>query len=104
MYTVIYTVLTYAVHTFPSFLFVYTEDVSAHVSSSCKHRDFFNIIALDANLFFIVCRRGSILSTTIFVYAATAPINGFMGGSLYARQGGLFAISFKKDLHVLIMS
>ncbi|CAH3045205.1 unnamed protein product [Pocillopora meandrina] len=33
--------------------------------------------------------RGSILSTTIFVYAATAPVNGFMGGSLYARQGGL---------------
>ncbi|XP_073252380.1 transmembrane 9 superfamily member 3-like [Porites lutea] len=32
--------------------------------------------------------RGSILSTTIFVYAATAPVNGFMGGSLYARQGG----------------
>ena len=33
-------------------------------------------------------RRGSILSTTIFVYAATAPVNGFMGGSLYSRQGG----------------
>ena len=38
--------------------------------------------------FLFMYRRGSILSTTIFVYAATAPVNGFMGGSLYARQGG----------------
>lgn len=29
--------------------------------------------------------RGSLLSTAIFVYAATAPINGYFGGSLYAR-------------------
>jgi len=32
--------------------------------------------------------RGSMLSTSIFVYAATAPINGYFGGSLYARSGG----------------
>jgi transmembrane 9 superfamily protein 3 len=32
--------------------------------------------------------RGSILSTVIFVYAATSPVNGYFGGSLYARQGG----------------
>uniref|UniRef100_A0A182LW17 Transmembrane 9 superfamily member n=1 Tax=Anopheles culicifacies TaxID=139723 RepID=A0A182LW17_9DIPT len=32
--------------------------------------------------------RGSMLSTTIFVYAATSPINGYFGGSLYARMGG----------------
>ncbi|XP_055325476.1 transmembrane 9 superfamily member 3 [Sitodiplosis mosellana] len=32
--------------------------------------------------------RGSMLSTTIFVYAATSPVNGYFGGSLYARQGG----------------
>lgn len=32
--------------------------------------------------------RGSLLSTAIFVYAATAPINGYFGGSLYARMGG----------------
>lgn len=59
----------------------------------CKHSKVFYIIVLDANLLFffsIICRRGSILSTTIFVYAATAPVNGFMGGSLYARQGGLY--------------
>lgn len=28
------------------------------------------------------------LSTAIFVYAATSPVNGYFGGSLYARQGG----------------
>lgn len=28
------------------------------------------------------------LSTAMFVYAATSPINGYFGGSLYARQGG----------------
>ncbi|XP_055382600.1 transmembrane 9 superfamily member 3 [Condylostylus longicornis] len=32
--------------------------------------------------------RGSMLSTAIFVYAATSPINGYFGGSLYARLGG----------------
>lgn len=33
-------------------------------------------------------RRGSMLSTAIFVYAATSPVNGYFGGSLYAKQGG----------------
>ncbi|GAB1302411.1 Transmembrane 9 superfamily member 3 [Apodemus speciosus] len=33
-------------------------------------------------------QRGSMLSTAIFVYAATSPVNGYFGGSLYARQGG----------------
>ena len=33
-------------------------------------------------------RRGSILTTSIFVYAATAPVNGYFGGSLYSRQSG----------------
>lgn len=33
-------------------------------------------------------RRGSLLSTGIFVYAATSPVNGYFGGSLYARMGG----------------
>ncbi|CAB4011330.1 Transmembrane 9 superfamily member 3 [Paramuricea clavata] len=32
--------------------------------------------------------RGSILTTSIFVYAATAPVNGYFGGSLYSRQSG----------------
>lgn len=32
--------------------------------------------------------RGSILSTVIFVYAATSPVNGFFGGGQYSRFGG----------------
>ncbi|CAH0386303.1 unnamed protein product [Bemisia tabaci] len=32
--------------------------------------------------------RGSLLSTAIFTYAATSPINGYTGGGLYARMGG----------------
>lgn len=28
------------------------------------------------------------LSTAIFAYAATSPVNGYFGGSLYSRQGG----------------
>lgn len=32
--------------------------------------------------------RGSMLSTAIFMYSATSPINGYAGGGLYARMGG----------------
>ncbi|GMT24604.1 hypothetical protein PFISCL1PPCAC_15901 [Pristionchus fissidentatus] len=32
--------------------------------------------------------RGSLLSAAIFVYAASSPVNGFAGGSMYARFGG----------------
>lgn len=32
--------------------------------------------------------RGSLLSTAIFVFAATSPVNGYFGGGLYARMGG----------------
>ncbi|RWS09662.1 Transmembrane 9 superfamily member 3-like protein [Dinothrombium tinctorium] len=32
--------------------------------------------------------RGSLLSTAIFVYAASSPVNGYFGGSLYAQYGG----------------
>ncbi|KAG8037181.1 hypothetical protein G9C98_004503 [Cotesia typhae] len=32
--------------------------------------------------------RGSMLSTAIFMYAATSPVNGYAGGGLYARMGG----------------
>lgn len=32
------------------------------------------------------------LSTAIFVYAATSPVNGYFGGSLYARQGGKLGV------------
>ena len=37
-------------------------------------------------------RRGSMLSTAIFVYAATSPVNGYFGGSLYSRMGGMYCV------------
>ena len=37
--------------------------------------------------------RGSIMSTIIFVYAATSPVNGFFGGALYSRLGGKQSLS-----------
>ena len=61
-----------------------------------QHIVFYNWCQL---VFSIIYRRGSILSTTIFVYAATAPVNGFMGGSLYARQGGLYVVSVIKKIY-----
>lgn len=36
----------------------------------------------------VYTERGSLLSTAIFVFAATGPINGYFGGSLYSRMGG----------------
>ena len=51
-------------------------------------------------LFFLIFRRGSLLSTAIFVYAATAPVNGYAGGSLYARMGGkkwIRQVSYKRN-------
>lgn len=44
----------------------------------------YNVLCL-----FPLSRRGSLLSTAIFVYAATSPVNGYFGGSLYARMGGV---------------
>jgi transmembrane 9 superfamily protein 3 len=37
---------------------------------------------------YFLFRRGSLVSTGIFVYADTSPVNGYFGGSLYARMGG----------------
>lgn len=51
-------------------------------SDICVNYDKINIFGL------FICRRGSLLSTAIFVYAATSPVNGYFGGSLYARMGG----------------
>jgi len=45
-------------------------------------------VVLFAILGELYTERGSLLSTAIFVYAATAPVNGYFGGSLYARMGG----------------
>lgn len=41
------------------------------------------------------------LSTAIFVYAATSPVNGYFGGSLYARQGGKLFSCFSIFIAVL---
>jgi len=45
-------------------------------------------VVLFAILGELYTERGSLLSTAIFVYAATAPVNGYFGGSLYARMNG----------------
>jgi len=46
------------------------------------------LTVLSAILGELYTERGSMLSTAIFVYAATGPVNGYFGGSLYARMGG----------------
>lgn len=50
------------------------------------------VVTFSVILFAIVgelyTERGSLLSTSIFVYAATSPVNGYFGGSLYAKSGG----------------
>ena len=33
-------------------------------------------------------RRGTLLSTAIFLYATTSPVNGYFGGALYSRFRG----------------
>eukprot|EP01136_Pigoraptor_vietnamica_P027745 Opistho-1_new@84430 len=43
------------------------------------------IIAILGDLY---TSRGSVLTASIFVYAATSPIAGYFGGSFYARHGG----------------
>ncbi|EGD77562.1 endomembrane protein emp70 [Salpingoeca rosetta] len=49
-------------------------------------------VALCVILFVIMgdlyTERGSVLTTAIFVYAATSPVNGYFGGGLYARLKG----------------
>ncbi|XP_013781981.1 transmembrane 9 superfamily member 3-like [Limulus polyphemus] len=50
------------------------------------------IVTLSVIIFAILgelyTERGSLLSTAIFVYAATSPVNGYFGGSLYSRMQG----------------
>lgn len=43
------------------------------------------IIALWGDLY---TQRGTLLSTAIFLYAATSPVSGYFGGSLYSKFGG----------------
>lgn len=60
------------------------------------------LVALCVILFAILgdlyTERGSLLSTTIFVYAVTTPVNGYFGSSLYAQMGG------KKWIKQMMMS
>jgi transmembrane 9 superfamily protein 3 len=44
------------------------------------------LIALVEHLY---TERGTLLSTAIFMYAATSPINGYFGGALYSKMGGM---------------
>ncbi|XP_015793422.1 transmembrane 9 superfamily member 3 [Tetranychus urticae] len=46
------------------------------------------IVTIFAIMGELYTERGSLLSTAMFVYAATSPINGYFGGSLYAQYGG----------------
>lgn len=49
---------------------------------------FYTFCLILFNYLFLLTRRGSLLGTSIFVYAVTSPINGYFGGSLYAKMGG----------------
>ncbi|XP_023323910.1 transmembrane 9 superfamily member 3 [Eurytemora carolleeae] len=46
------------------------------------------LVVIFAILGELYTERGSMLSTAIFVFAATAPVNGYFGGSLYSRMSG----------------
>ena len=45
--------------------------------------------------------RGSLLSTAIFVYAATSPINGYFGASIYAQMGGKVFPVYDGQMHMM---
>ena len=47
----------------------------------------------------LIFRRGSLLSTAIFVYAATSPVNGYFGGGMYSRMGGKLWI---RQVHIVL--
>ncbi|KAH0624363.1 hypothetical protein JD844_031759, partial [Phrynosoma platyrhinos] len=61
---------------------------SSLIGSGCQIFAVSFIVIIVAMLEDLYTERGSMLSTAIFVYAATSPVNGYFGGSLYARQGG----------------
>uniref|UniRef100_A0AAR2K8W6 Transmembrane 9 superfamily member n=1 Tax=Pygocentrus nattereri TaxID=42514 RepID=A0AAR2K8W6_PYGNA len=61
---------------------------SSLIGSGCQIFSVSLIVIVLAMLEDLYTERGSMLSTAIFVYAATSPVNGYFGGSLYAKQGG----------------
>lgn len=62
--------------------------LTALIGTGCQLASVFLIVIAFTIMGDLYVGRGSILSTSIFVYAATSPINGFFGGSLYSRLGG----------------
>lgn len=66
---------------------------SSLVGSGCQIFAVSLIVIIVAMIEDLYTERGSMLSTAIFVYAATSPVNGYFGGSLYARQGGNLGVS-----------
>uniref|UniRef100_A0A8C1CP22 Transmembrane 9 superfamily member n=2 Tax=Cyprinus carpio carpio TaxID=630221 RepID=A0A8C1CP22_CYPCA len=61
---------------------------SSLIGSGCQIFSVSLIVIIVAMIEDLYTERGSMLSTAIFVYAATSPVNGYFGGSLYAKQGG----------------
>ncbi|KAL2083543.1 hypothetical protein ACEWY4_021316 [Coilia grayii] len=61
---------------------------SSLIGSGCQIFSVSFIVIVVAMIGDLYTERGSMLSTAIFVYAATSPVNGYFGGSLYAKQGG----------------
>ncbi|MBN3287678.1 TM9S3 protein, partial [Polyodon spathula] len=61
---------------------------SSLIGSGCQIFSVSMIVIIVAMIEDLYTERGSMLSTAIFVYAATSPVNGYFGGSLYAKQGG----------------
>uniref|UniRef100_A0A672LIA7 Transmembrane 9 superfamily member n=1 Tax=Sinocyclocheilus grahami TaxID=75366 RepID=A0A672LIA7_SINGR len=61
---------------------------SSLIGSGCQIFSVSFIVIILAMIEDLYTERGSMLSTAIFVYAATSPVNGYFGGSLYAKQGG----------------
>jgi hypothetical protein len=50
-------------------------------------------------------RRGTLLSTAIFLYAVTSPVNGYFGAALYSRYGGKLLVYFiAGNLHVQVFT
>ncbi|XP_067645685.1 transmembrane 9 superfamily member 3 [Eurosta solidaginis] len=61
---------------------------SSMIGAGCQLISVVLCVILFAIVGELYTERGSMLSTAIFVYAATSPVNGYFGGSLYARLGG----------------
>uniref|UniRef100_A0A8C2MLK9 Transmembrane 9 superfamily member n=1 Tax=Cricetulus griseus TaxID=10029 RepID=A0A8C2MLK9_CRIGR len=61
---------------------------SSLIGSGCQIFAVSLIVTIVVVMEDLYTERGSMLSTAIFVYAATSPVNRYFGGSLYARQEG----------------